>query len=78
MEEVKKLLNVNDVATQLACSKALVYKMYNNGNIRGIRMGKWIIRFSQEEVDRILDSWKETNYIPFKTPIVRKDTIVEE
>lgn len=76
----KGLLTAEDVATQLGCSEGLVYKMFHDKRIRGIRLSPRCIRFAQEEVNRIKEVWKEVNFVPITeetTPIVRKDSYAE-
>lgn len=60
----QKLLNVKEVAKQLDCSNTYIYQLYREGKLKGIRLGFGYLRFSQEEVDRILNMWKDSNYEP--------------
>ena len=50
----ENLLTAKEVAEKLGISSQLVYRMYNEGKLRGHTLAKKAIRFSQEDVDDYL------------------------
>ena len=50
-----KLLTVKDVATRLQISVYTVYRLYASNKLHGRKLGKRILRFTEEDITRYLE-----------------------
>ena len=57
--QMKEILNVQDIALLLGCSKRSAYRLINTGMIKAVNLGERLTRIKRSELDRILEQNNE-------------------
>ena len=50
----KELYTAKEVASRLGCSPSFIYELYKSGRLKGIRLGRRYIRFTEDAIRHLL------------------------